>query len=368
MKYFFTITAQISILLLLLFLNACTDKKAEDYNEKQSDFIEQLQINLQAGEYSQAISILKENDYLADPMLIQILQNYKKEIELLNKADSLLQNGHFNELNSLVESAEKQGEASPELLQYRAVPQALQALQLFCSRKPWEKAEDLQSAINWLKPYLNMLQKAQTFNEFWLAELQLRDELLIKETKNLEYKMLKEIDLLISEKKIVQAWIKTRSLQQQVPDNEIFNLVNPINENSEKALFTALKQKQSSSLALEIALMLVYNKLQTAEKNNVNNFLTNLTDCQSYSALLQKAELLDDPDLYLQAFQKWLTLENKNLPDFLLKIISKDFFTAEQQSARCWLSPCPNLTDIFTRINQIADSINKTTLGKKHEN
>ena len=114
--------------------------------------------------------------------LRQLLTAREKQEALCREAQKYLDEGRPNDLAALIDAAELRGEATPQLLQLRSMPQALQALRLFCSRQPYERAEDLEQSLNFLKPYVEELSEhAESFRRFHASQLALLGELRRKE-------------------------------------------------------------------------------------------------------------------------------------------------------------------------------------------
>ena len=181
----------------MLLLVSCDRPAPPEYDESKSQTLSQVCHFLRNEQYDQAIALLKNIDDPDEQLLLEMLSDHEKERLLLLKANEFLQNGHYDELGRLIEQAEKSGDASPELLEFRAAPQALQALQVFCSRMPWESPEDLGNAMNWLKPYLPTLQQAPAFADFWQQQLRQRDILYQKRFTQQQQDLLVHIDHLL---------------------------------------------------------------------------------------------------------------------------------------------------------------------------
>ena len=90
---------------------------------------------------------------LLTPSLTRILQDQVARRELFLEANTLLQEQRFNDMARLIDDAEKRGEATPALLELRGLPQALQALSLFCARRPYQNSKDLEQSLDFLAPW-----------------------------------------------------------------------------------------------------------------------------------------------------------------------------------------------------------------------
>ena len=99
--------------------------------------------------------------------LAELLATQERQRELFRQANQLLHERRFNELEELLNQAEERGTASPRLLELRGVPQALQALALFCARRPYQNADDLRVSLDFLQPYLPVLSESPRFQQFY---------------------------------------------------------------------------------------------------------------------------------------------------------------------------------------------------------
>ncbi len=348
----------------LLTLVSCDRPAPPDYDESRIQTLSQVCHFLRNERYDQAIDLLIKIDDPDEQVLLEVLSDHEQERLLLLKANEFLKNGHYDELSRLVEEAEKGGDASPELLEYRAAPQALQALQVFCSRMPWESPEDLENAMNWLKPYLPTLRQAPAFTAFWQQQLREREVLYHSRFAQQQQDLLLRIDQQLGDNQRPAAWNSLETLWQLNPAHPIFSLL----EHRQRLLkedFHESPQKTSLPQQLsELAVALTWPGLPRQQQQQLKVFLTPANGAlpKTLAGSILAAELLESPELYAAAIQRWTALpENQTrFPWFLEKALSKIFFQPAQFNARCWRTPCPNLTDFFARINQIAVNINQS--------
>ena len=363
MKRFFIIILATVGLQGLLLLVSCDRPAPPDYDESKNQTLSKLCQFLRNEQYEQAIALLKNIEDTEQKLLLEMLSSHEKERLLLLQANDFLKEGRFSELSRLIEQAEKQGEASPELLEYRAAPQALQALQVFCSRMPWESPEDLENAMNWLKPYLSTLEQAPAFAKFWQQQVQ-RLEILHKNrfTKQQD-DLLVRMDQLLASNQRPAAWNALESLWQLNPAHPIFSLLDKRQRLLKENVLASLQNSSLSAQIRELALVLTWPGLNPRQQQQLLKFLTSSTDSlpKTLAGSILAAESMESPELYSIALQRWMEQpENRNLfPCFLEKALSDIFFQPGQFNARCWRTPCPNLTDFFARINQIAVNINQ---------
>ena len=87
------------------------------------------------------------------------LREQQVQHELVARANQLLAAERYNDLAVLLERAQREGLATTELLELTGLPQALQALRLFCARRPYEHAADLEQNLEFLRPWVRQLQE-----------------------------------------------------------------------------------------------------------------------------------------------------------------------------------------------------------------
>ena len=73
------------------------------------------------------------------------LREQQSQHALVAEANRLLVEERYNDLAELLERAQREGLATSQLLELTGLPQALQALRLYCARRPYEHAADLES-------------------------------------------------------------------------------------------------------------------------------------------------------------------------------------------------------------------------------
>ena len=364
MKRFFPTLLAIFVLQGLLLFVSCDRPAPPDYDESKNQTLSKLCQFLRNEQHEQAIALLKNMEDAEQSLLLEMLISHEKERLLLLQANDCLKNGRFDELSSLIEQAEKKGEASPELLEYRSAPQALQALQVFCSRMPWESPEDLENAMNWLRPYLPTLQQAPAFEEFWQQQLRQREILYKRRIIQQQQDLLARIDHLLGENQRPAAWNALESLWQLNPTHPIFSLLDHRQRRLKEDIDKSLQAPSLSAQVRELVIVLAWSGLTPRQQQQLLKFLTPSRDFppQTLAGSILLAESMESPELYAVALQRWMAYpENKTrFPWFLEKALSEIFFQPNQFNARCWRTPCPNLTDFFARINQIAVNINQS--------
>ena len=343
-------------LLISIFLCAsCGGSKAPSYDESQSESLRQASALLREQRYGEALARLQGQGAGEYNSLRELLLDQQNELELIGQANELLLKGSYGELSALVEKAERRGEASPELLQYRALPQALQALQLFCRKRPWENAADLENAMLWLQPYLPVLQESKSFVAFWQEQEEEKNTLLEAEKKAAESELLGQIDWQLANDEGHTAWQSAQRLQEQNPGHKLFALLDSL----EKGLAGQFSDDlPGDAMLLELALLLSLSRGNEALRQSAEHYFAKpeMEPPRSLAGLIAAARIKDSPALYTQAYEQWRGRNKDKLtkPAFLVELIDGFFSRPEQFNAPCWRSPCPGLTDWFDRLHQTA--------------
>ena len=163
------LSAEIFIVIFMtICLCGCNDSaKAPDYDNFRADMTLQSVEQINLGQTEKAIETLKEFRQKAPEDPFPVAATRIEEIRLdVEKANKLLRVGNVNELGLLLQMIETEGNASPEILAFRAAPPALEALAKFCARMPWERSSDITDGFELLRPHAAILKSSAAFNAF----------------------------------------------------------------------------------------------------------------------------------------------------------------------------------------------------------
>lgn len=212
---------------------------------------------------------------LLTPSLTRILQDQVARRELFLEANTLLQEQRFNDLARLIDDAEKRGEATPALLELRGLPQALQALSLFCARRPYQNSKDLEQSLDFLAPWTAELARLapNAFPTFLESQKALLEELREAERQRAVERLLGELDeslttLTPSRRPLV--WILA-DLHDVDSANGIFTLV----DTQGRAMpgFAAGLSQGEWDPSKELAVSVAWNGLGEGERGSVAELL-----------------------------------------------------------------------------------------------
>ena len=150
------------VIFMTIVLCGCNDDaKAPDYDNFRADMTLQTVEQINNGQTEQAIKTLQEFRQKAPEDPFPIAAARIEEIRLdAEKANKLLRVGNVNELGLLLQMIETEGNASPEILAFRAAPPALEALAKYCARMPWERSSDITDGLELLRPHSNKIGRA----------------------------------------------------------------------------------------------------------------------------------------------------------------------------------------------------------------
>ncbi len=354
--------------LAALALLSCNRPAAEEYSEKTSLSLSEISQRLLEQDLSGAQECLQEHERLRETLLSELLSDAEQEQDLLRQAHDCLQKEQFHSLSALLHRAEKDGQATPELLRYRSIPQALQALQLFCQRMPWESAEDLQNALDWLQPYTPALEQSPAFQRFWGQQQNLLQPLRQRDLQRQSEKICAEMDAALWQGHFPNAWAAGNRLRALNPDHPLFEFL----DWSAKSLRPALPPLPPASAALqeacELAFALCWEQLSASQQKRLLLPLATLPpeSFHTLSGLSLLARHHASPEWLALSFQRWQAQARAHDPlplffrDYLFSILPRP----EQVAASCRLHPCPGFTDFFSSLNDLLSPTNLSNQRK----
>jgi hypothetical protein len=352
----------VAALLLTATLLSCKRPAAEQYPEKTSLALSEASRMLLHSDIRGARTLLQEHNRFQGTLLLELLTSAEQEQELLHQANQCLQQNQYHTLNELLSQAEKNGQTTPELLRYRSIPQALQALQLFCQRMPWESSEDLQNALDWLQPYAPALEKSPAFQRFWSQQQNLLAPLRQRELQRRCAQISNEMDIALRQGQTPAAWAAGARLQALNPQHPLFLFL----DWPGKTLHAQLPLLPPSSPELqegcELAFALCWEQLPAAQQKRLLSALAALPpeSFRTISGLTLLARHHNRPEWLALTFQRWQAQASPNEPlplffrDYVLSLLPRP----KQAAASCRQYTCPGFTDFFTAFNVLLSPIN----------
>ncbi|MBQ4479544.1 MAG: hypothetical protein II943_02790 [Victivallales bacterium] len=131
--------------------------------------------------------------------LVSVLHAQRLQRELINEANQLLATERYNDLAGLLERAQRENLATSQLLELAGLPQALQGLRLYCARRPYERAADLEQNLDFLRPWVRQLQElSPAFQAFYLEQQQQLIAMRQQEAAAAEEEILHKLDRMLA--------------------------------------------------------------------------------------------------------------------------------------------------------------------------
>ena len=167
-------------------LAGCGKRKAPDFDGRESELVLAACEAIAQGREQDAMNALNElRQYSDSTSFVEEAQLATRRHSNAKQINAMLETSDLKKLKQFLIQAEKEGMLSSDMLLNSDVPDALQALMLFCAKMPWEDSDSLQRALVILTPYVETLSATQAFKEFYASQLELlkklqREELLAK--------------------------------------------------------------------------------------------------------------------------------------------------------------------------------------------
>jgi len=173
-------------LLAILLLPGCGKRKAPDFDGRESELVLAACEAIVQERDQDAMNALNElRQYTDSASFVEEAQLATRRHSNARQINSMLETSDLKKLKQFLLQAEKDGILSSDMLLNSDVPDALQALMLFCAKMPWEDSDSLQRALVILTPYVETLSATESFRAFHASQLELlkklqREELLAK--------------------------------------------------------------------------------------------------------------------------------------------------------------------------------------------
>ena len=185
---------------MALLVTSCKKKSAPEFDNSRSTSLLDALEAMEKNQDEKAARILRQlqvqnGDFTEEMMLV--LQNRKQ----MKVVDDFLAKGDFESLRIYLEEKQRSGEASPELLAMKDLPNDLEALAIFCSKMPWEDSKSLQNALDKLQDSVANLSKYETFRNFYQEQLQTLKALQKKEYQERTRDSLEALDEAVATRK-----------------------------------------------------------------------------------------------------------------------------------------------------------------------
>lgn len=348
-------------------LCGCKDStKAPDYDNFRADMTLRAIEQIQLGQTDQALNILKDFRQKApgDPFPVAAVrtEEIRQDVE---KANKLLRMGNVNELGLLLQLIETEGNASPEILAFRAAPPALEALAKFCARMPWERSADITDGLELLRPHLDILQSSETFNAFMAFQQSKFDTMKHDEQLQDIRSMLDRLDraVIAEDGKSVQNAIA--ALRDKYPHNAFFSCQTFKTAAEVASLGINLVEIPYGYDALEIAAALRWNELPESARHGIAEIVvkTPHTFCGAWLAAMTGGH-----QATIDFFSKLrgntpMLVPNRKIFASLLQLNAPPSVKNEWSRR----SPCPGTPELIDQILSVVLPNKTTNNQKEHE-
>ena len=360
-------TAEIFIVIFMtIVLCGCKENaKAPDYDNFRADMTLQTVEQINLGQTEEAIKTLKDFRQKAPEDPFPIAAGRIEEIRLdAEKANKLLRVGNINELGLLLQMIEAEGNASPEILAFRAAPPALEALAKYCARMPWERSSDIMDGFELLRPHSNILKSSAAFNAF-MAFQQSKFETMKhdEQLSDIQDKLNRlDRDVIGGDAKSVQAAIE--ALRAKYPHNAFFACQSFKSAADIAALNVNLEGIPYGREALEIATAIRWDELQPSAQRGIADVIgkTPRTFCGAWLVAMTGGRAASVDFFNRLKNSSPLLQPNRKIIASLLKLNAAPP-VQDDWSRR---SPCPGAPEAIAQILSVG--LHNTTNTKQKEN
>ena len=172
------------IFILLLLASGCSRQEVQPYDSRRSlalldacDAIIQDDTSAAIQALERMEGIVGQEDFITE-MRLAVMRRQDFE-----QAESLLRQRDYQGLRQFLTSRKANGEVGVELTAFESLPDALEQLELFCSRMPWEESGVLKDALARLEPQVKILSESPSFQEFYQEQLATLKRLKVQEAQ-----------------------------------------------------------------------------------------------------------------------------------------------------------------------------------------
>ena len=321
------------LMLMLLLLASCRQKEEPErtYDLSQSRALlatgEQMLDEATAGTAIPPETLAQLEETSEGRRLADALREHRAQHELMAEANRLLVAERYNDLAVLLERAQREGLATSQLLELAGLPQALQALRLYCARRPFEHAADLEQNLEFLRPWLRQLQELSPAFQIFLQEQQAQlMAMRQQEAVAAEEDILQQLDWLMAN--ATQASHAGDYLAQAANDFPQLPILQYLQRSGDAWQPTGILRQQldvpngflarastRERLSLELAFALVWDALGEEAQGVLAQEWKNSTTTSSLTGTFLKAKCLKDITLFESAIATW---QHKATQDELL--------------------------------------------------
>jgi len=354
-------------------LAGCDQQPVPPYNRLNGQLLLEACGAMAQGRHDEAQAVLQRlvdlepgNSFAVDAL------RHEERRRHLEAANLMLATGDYHQLRLFLAKIEKEGASSPELLTLRSVADGLEALSAVCARRPWETSADVEKALEDLEPHGAALSDSSRFQEF---RRQLQADLAVLRERELQAK--------------IAAALTALDEAAFVEDRAVFEQAEAFCRNFPQAMFSkcwqelptlttaaALRKLAGSSAgmavaesrtALAVAGVMAWERLAPPVQAELAKIMSQESEspslCRRWIVARQTDNMADYEELLV-----WLRAKRPQLgppPTLVARYVSKDLVSSQEQLAWCWQSPCPGVTELFSRLQQIRTKNNPNSTRNK---
>lgn len=293
---------------LLILLSSCTPEKPEDFDRRDTEQLQAVCQALRAGDSNKAYEALQSRPSpLRESALGSLLRDFHRKTKAILDASQLLREQDYDSIEAIVSQAENDGLSSPELLHIRNVERALQALESYCVRMPWEDSRSLGEALDRLTPHLETLEKSEEFRKFHAAQLAEMDRLRRLEKQRVTEQVYASLEKCLSLSDYTEGRRQLEILRREVPEHQLFTWLTPAG-NWQAETIPEWPEDQDSRHALELAIVFAAPQSPSELWRGFKGRLTENEYPQTLPGKMMKALYTEDPEDLLRALEAWPVL------------------------------------------------------------
>lgn len=316
------------------------------------------QHTLSGAEEGKLLTLLSSVD--GSEQLVSLLNAREEQERLFAEAGKLLKQGRYNQIDALLAQAEQRGKATPALLRLREVPPALQALSLYCARRPYVSAADLKRAIGELRGSASALEGSPAFRHFLAAEEKRLAQMRAAENESRRHLLLSRLDMALSTAGQAAAAAAVRAdLEKLLPETGVSLLLQPGSPSRPSRLFAGLLAADGAveprlpdgvlQAELELAVALCWNGLNALQRQGAERMLAALKP-QTVVATAMQAGFAASAARFAEALRMWRQRATpqelySGAPSFLPALLRTA--VGEPSSRTHWQCAAPGVPDFL---------------------
>lgn len=347
-------------LLLLLLFSSCGEKRAPQYDDVPGSALLDACDAILAGQDQKALEDLaKMNELSSGDAFAEEASLSVKRRQYFKQIRKYLDAGDFQALKLFLMEKEATGEAGADMMEYKDIPDALQALTLFVAKMPWESSEALKSSLEELNRYKDTLSRSKAFLNFYAIQQDTLARLLESERQTMAAKI-----LAVMERAVVSG-----------KDRDFYESRNELKTTQSKHIFfvyeTAILNGKPPQIQpgtegiYAIALAGKWEKLTPTQRNTAAKQLAGIVDKAGICGKLVSALSVDSLIEYEMFFE---SAKNAGMPvagKYAVKYLKKMSLPAKYFSAWCWRTPCLGVNETIARLQQFKTTMPPNKSGNK---